>query len=105
MIVSSTGKTVEVALVEDGKLVEIHRQRSTDQFTVGDVFLGKVKRVTAPLNAAFVDIGHKKDAFLHYTDLGPRVRSLQKFAKITRNGKNPTHKLDKFKLKLQPVTR
>jgi ribonuclease G len=103
MIVSSTGKTVEVALVEDGKLVEIHRQRSTDQFTVGDVFLGKIKRVTAPLNAAFVDIGHKKDAFLHYTDLGPRVRSLQKFAQTTRNKKNQTHKLDKLKFEPEIV--
>ncbi|MBC6995478.1 Rne/Rng family ribonuclease [Neolewinella lacunae] len=96
MIVSSTGNTVEVALLEDGALVEIHRQRSTDQFTVGDVFVGQVTRVTAPLNAAFVDIGHKKDAFLHYTDLGPKVRSLQKFAKTTAAGKNPTAQLDNF---------
>lgn len=97
MIVSSSDKEVEVALLEDGKLVEIHRQRSTDQFTVGDVFLGKIKRVTAPLNAAFVDIGHKKDAFLHYTDLGPKVRSLQKFGELAAKGKFPTHKLEKFR--------
>ena len=94
MIVSSTGKEVEVALLEDGKLVEIHRQRSTDQFTVGDVFLGRVKRVTAPLNAAFVDIGHKKDAFLHYTDLGPKVKTLQKYADLAVKGKLKTSKLD-----------
>ena len=103
MIVSSTGKTVEVALLENNKLVEIHRQRSTDQFTVGDVFLGTVKRVTAPLNAAFVDIGHKKDAFLHYTDLGPKVRSLQKFYTSTVNGKNPTHQLGKFRMEKEIV--
>jgi ribonuclease G len=95
MIVSSSGKEVEVALLEDGKLVEIHRQRATDQFTVGDVFLGRIKRVTAPLNAAFVDIGHKKDAFLHYTDLGPKVRTLQKYADRAIKGKLPTHTLDK----------
>ena len=94
MIVSSSGKEVEVALLEDGKLVEIHRQRSTDQFTVGDVFLGRVKRVTAPLNAAFVDIGHKKDAFLHYTDLGPKVKTLQKYADLAVKGKLKTSKLD-----------
>jgi len=103
MIVSSSGKTVEVALLEDGKLVEIHKQRSTDQFTVGDVFIGRVKRVTAPLNAAFVDIGHKKDAFLHYTDLGPKVRSLQKWYVNSENGKNPTPKLDKFKMEKEIV--
>jgi ribonuclease G len=103
MIVSSTGKTVEVALLEDGKLVEIHKQRSTDQFTVGDVFLGNVKRVTAPLNAAFVDIGHKKDAFLHYTDLGPKVRSLQKWYTTTASGKNPTDQLGKFRMEKEIV--
>jgi ribonuclease G len=103
MIVSSSGKTVEVALLENSKLVEIHRQRATDQFTVGDVFIGQIKRVTAPLNAAFVDIGHKKDAFLHYTDLGPRVRSLQKFYQSTVNGKNNTAKLDKFKFEPEIV--
>ncbi|CAH0999759.1 Ribonuclease G [Neolewinella maritima] len=97
MIVSSTGKEVEVALLEDGKLVEIHRQRSTDQFTVGDVFLGRVKRVTAPLNAAFVDIGHKKDAFLHYTDLGPKVRTLQAYSELAIKGKLPNATLDKAK--------
>jgi ribonuclease G len=103
MIVSSTGKTVEVALLENGKLVEIHRQRSTDQFTVGDVFLGNVKRVTAPLNAAFVDIGHKKDAFLHYTDLGPKVRSLQKWYTTTASGRNPTDQLGKFRMEKEIV--
>ena len=97
MIVSSTGKEVEVALLEDGKLVEIHRQRSTDQFMVGDVFLGRVKRVTAPLNAAFVDIGHKKDAFLHYTDLGPKIRTLQTYADAAIKGKLPTHTLEQVK--------
>ena len=103
MIVSSSGKTVEVALLEDGKIVEIHKQRATDQFTVGDVFVGRVKRVTAPLNAAFVDIGHKKDAFLHYTDLGPKVRSLQKWAKNVANNRIQTHQLDKFKFEPEIV--
>lgn len=103
MIVSSSGKTVEVALLEDGKLVEIHRQRSTDQFTVGDVFLGTIKRVTAPLNAAFVDIGHKKDAFLHYTDLGPRVRSLQKWYSLSSKGKLKTHQLGTFRMEKEIV--
>ena len=103
MIVSTTGKTVEVALLEDSKLVEIHRQRSTDQFTVGDVFIGRVKRVTAPLNATFVDIGHKKDAFLHYTDLGPRVRSLQKWGELVAKGKLKTSKLDNFRFEPEIV--
>lgn len=97
MIISAAGKNVEIALIENGKLVEIHRQKPTDNFTVGDVFVGRVKRVTPALNAAFVDIGHKKDAFLHYTDLGPKVRTLQKFAKLTGAGKLKYSTLDKFR--------
>ena len=50
------------------------------------------------LNAAFVDIGHKKDAFLHYTDLGPKLRSLIKYTNGAINGSQPTHRLDNFKL-------
>ena len=103
MIVSASGKTVEVALLEDGKIVEIHKQKSTDQFMVGDVFLGTVKRVTAPLNAAFVDIGHKKDAFLHYTDLGPRVRSLQKWNKLTMGKKMKKADLGGFRMEPEIV--
>ncbi len=83
--------------MEDGKLVEIHNQKNSDNFTVGDVFLGRVRRLMPPLNAAFVDIGHKKDAFLHYTDLGPKVRSLMKFSDQTLKGGQQTPKLDNFK--------
>lgn len=103
MIVSATGATVEVALLENSKLVEIHKQKSTDQFMVGDVFLGRIKRVTAPMNAAFVDIGHKRDAFLHYTDLGPRVRSLQKWSRGAANGKQKTPSLGRFKMEKEIV--
>ncbi|NJC26176.1 Rne/Rng family ribonuclease [Neolewinella antarctica] len=103
MIISSTGSAVEVALIENGRLVEIHKQKATDQFTVGDVFIGKVKRVSAPMNAAFVDIGHKKDAFLHYTDLGPRVRSLQKFYGSVAGKKLQTANLTEFKMEPEIV--
>ena len=50
------------------------------------------------LNAAFVDIGHKKDAFLHYTDLGPKLRSLIKFTEGTINGSITSANLDNFKI-------
>lgn len=103
MIVSAADRSVEIALVEDGKLVEIHKQSATDNFTVGDVFLGKIKRITPALNAAFVDIGHKKDAFLHYTDLGPKVRTLQKFAQLTAAGKLKYSTLDKFRFEPEIV--
>ena len=84
--------------MEDSRLVEIHYQKTNTNFTVGDIFLGRVKKLMPGLNAGFVDIGHKKDAFLHYTDLGPKLRSLLKYTKEVNTGKMNTHSLDKFKI-------
>ncbi|HRO16867.1 MAG TPA: Rne/Rng family ribonuclease, partial [Ferruginibacter sp.] len=70
---------VEIALLEDKKLVELHSENADANFSVGDLYLGKVKKLIPGLNAAFVDVGFEKDAFLHYTDLSPYVRSLMKF--------------------------
>lgn len=66
-------------MLEDKKLVELHREKANASFAVGDLYLGKVKKLIPGLNAAFVDIGFDKDAFLHYTDLSPYARSLIKF--------------------------
>ena len=98
LIINSTPTEVEIALLEDSKLVELHHQETSNNFTVGDIFLGKIKRLMPGLNAAFVDIGHKKDAFLHYTDLGPKLRSLIKYTNGSIGGSITTHKLDNFKL-------
>jgi ribonuclease G len=98
LIINSSPTQVEIALMENGKLVELHHQKTNNNFTVGDIFLGKIKRLMPGLNAAFVDIGHKKDAFLHYTDLGPKLRSLLKYTDFTVKGKAPSYSLDKFKL-------
>ena len=86
IIQSSSSNDLEIALVEDGKLVEIHNQRGNDHFQVGDIYLGRVKRLTPGMNAAFVEIGHPKDAFLHYTDLGPKLPSSLKFVKGALQG-------------------
>ncbi len=98
LIINSTPTEVEVALLEDSKLVELHYQKTNNNFTVGDIFVGRIKRLMPGLNAAFVDIGHKKDAFLHYTDLGPKLRSLLKFTNDSMTGSINTHLLDNFKL-------
>lgn len=98
LIINSTPTEVEIALLEDSKLVEIHYQKTNTNFTVGDIFLGRIRKLMPGLNAAFVDIGHKKDAFLHYTDLGPKLRSLLKFTEMTLDGKLNTPKLDNFKM-------
>jgi len=96
LIINSSPTDVDIALLEDGKLVELHHQKTNENFTVGDIFLGQIRRLMPGLNAAFVDIGHKKDAFLHYTDLGPKLRSLLKYTEDSISGKSTTHRLKDF---------
>ena len=98
LIINSTPDVVEIALLENSKLVELQYQKTNNNFSVGDIFLGTVKRLMPGLNAAFVDIGHKKDAFLHYTDLGPKLKSLTSFTDKSINGNLKTHHLDNFKI-------
>lgn len=98
LIIDSTPTDVRIALMEGGKLVEIHNQKTNNNFTVGDIFLGRIRKLMPGLNAAFIDIGHKKDAFLHYTDLGPKLQSLVKFANGSMSGNLNTHRLDSFKI-------
>ena len=86
LIVNATAKGVEIALLEDKKLVEFHHEKNDNQFNVGDIYLGKVTKLMPGLNAAFVEVGYEKEAFLHYTDLGPQVRSLMKFTNNCLNG-------------------
>ena len=78
LIANVTPDGVDIALLENKELVELHREKGNKQFTVGDIYLGRVTKLVAGLNAAFVDVGYEKDAFLHYTDLGPRLKTLQK---------------------------
>ncbi len=98
LIIDSTPTSVQIAFLEKGRLVEIHNQKTNTNFTVGDIFLGKVKRTMPGLNAAFVDTGYKKDSFLHYTDLGPKLKSLLKYTKGGINASQTTHRLDNFKI-------
>lgn len=79
LIINSALDGVEIALLEDNKLVEIHNEKIDARFAVGDLYLGKVKKIIPGLNAAFVDVGFEKDAFLHYTDLSPYIKSIIKF--------------------------
>lgn len=97
LIINATETGVELALIENGKLAELHHQKTNNNFTVGDIFIGKIRKMMPGLNAAFVDIGHRKDAFLHYTDLGPKLRSLVKWSNGVINGSINTPKLDNFK--------
>jgi ribonuclease G len=96
LIINASPTEVEIALLEGKSLVEIHHQKTSNNFTVGDIFLGKIRKLMPGLNAAFVDIGYKKDAFLHYTDLGPKLNSLLKYTDQSISGSLKTPMLDNF---------
>ncbi|MBK7347469.1 MAG: Rne/Rng family ribonuclease [Chitinophagaceae bacterium] len=88
LIINTAPQGVEIALLEDKKLVELHTEKADANFAVGDLYLGKVKKLIPGLNAAFIDVGFEKDAFLHYTDLSPYVRSILKFTHQAINDKS-----------------
>jgi len=96
LIISSAQDGCRIALLRDKTLVEFHRDEPGSRFVVGDIYLGTVKKVVPGLNAAFIDIGYEKDAFLHYLDLGPQFSSLQKFAKLVKARKIQGGKLERF---------
>ena len=96
LIIDAKSGEVEIALLEDKILVELQKEKSNQGFQVGDIYLGKVHKIMPGLNAAFVDVGYENDAFLHYLDLGPQVRSLSKFTKLALGGKAVRIPLEQF---------
>jgi len=97
LIIDSNGSEVKIALLENNVLVELHNEKNKNDFGVGDIFLGKVKKIMPGLNAAFVNVGHERDAFLHYLDLGPQIRSLNKYTKLALQGKAHLTPFEKFR--------
>lgn len=81
LIVDVQPKEVSIALLEDGRLVSLQKENRDIAYAVGDIYLAKVKKLMPGLNAAFVNVGYEKDAFLHYLDLGPRFSSYSEFLK------------------------
>ena len=98
LIIDSSPNGATIALLQDKQLVELHKEQITNNYTVGDLYLGRIKKIMPSLNAAFVDVGYEKDAFLHYLDLGPQVQSLLKLTKQVRSGGYQSKLLDNFKL-------
>lgn len=98
LIVDARSNGIWLALLRDGKLIELHQEEGNTDFAVGDIYLGKVRKIVPSLNAAFVDVGYEKDAFLHYLDLGPQFASLNKFTKDTIHKKQNVADLQYFKL-------
>ncbi len=98
LVVDARVNGIWIALLRDGKLIELHEERGNSDFVVGDIYVAKVRRLSPSLNAAFVDVGYEKDAFLHYFDLGAQFKSFSKFVKETLNGKQNVPDLQYFKL-------
>ncbi len=104
LIINVIPQGVEIALLEEKKLVELHNEKTDASFSVGDLYLGKVKKLIPGLNAVFVDIGYEKDAFLHYTDLSPFFKSVLKFTNVCVNQKKgETFDFGKFKVEPEIV--
>lgn len=85
LVIDVDQENVNIALLEDSKLVELSQDVLTQQFVVGNIYLGRVKKIMKGLNAAFVDIGHEKEAFIHYHDLGAQFDSLNDYLKQILN--------------------
>jgi len=88
LIIDVTPSEIVIALQENKRIVELSREKSGATFAVGDIYLGKVKKIMPSLNAAFIDVGYDKDAFLHYLDMGPQFATLNKFLRIASSKKN-----------------
>ena len=88
VIVDVQPKEISIALLEDQKLVEFQQEGREENFAVGNIYLAKVRKIMPGLNACFVNVGHEKDAFLHYLDLGTHYRALEKFTDILLAGKH-----------------
>ena len=81
LVVDVQPKEISIALLEDKNLVEFQKEERNLSFSVGNMYVGKIRKLMPGLNACFVDVGFEKDAFLHYLDLGPQFNSYQKYLK------------------------
>jgi ribonuclease G len=96
LLIDVTPSEIVIALQENKKLVELSRERSGAKFAVGDIYLGKVKKIMPSLNASFIDVGYEKDAFLHYLDMGPQFATLNKFLRIASSRKSKVSSLSRI---------
>ncbi len=98
LVINVASGEVKVALLEDKRLVELHQEKNDSEYAVGDLYIGRLKKLVPGLNAAFIDVGYEKDGFLHYFDLGPLAANVQKYTRIVRNGGASNSSLADFKL-------
>ncbi len=93
LIIDVSSTEVSIALLENHRLIELNKEQNNGSFSVGDVYLGRVKRIMPALNAAFIDIGDEKDAFIHYLDLGLSFKALDYFVRHIGQIKKPVKEM------------
>ena len=81
VVIDVREKEISTALLEDKNLVEYQNEPKQASFSVGNIYVAKVKKIMPGLNACFVDVGYERDAFLHYLDLGNQFNSYTKYLK------------------------
>ena len=97
LVISVTEAELSIALMEDKQLVELHKESRGNKSAVGDVYVGKVRKIMPGLNAAFVDVAEEKEGFMHYLDLGLNYLSYAKYLKVAMNGDKDAATLRGFK--------
>ena len=97
LIIRSNSSAVDFALLKDGKLIELNKEIDNNKFSVGDIYAAKIRKPLSGLNAAFVGVGHEKDGFLHYHDLGPNLPTLLKYFKQVSSGRTKDYSLKNFR--------
>ena len=99
LVVEVSASEVRIALMENHRLIELDRESTQGHVcSVGDVYLGRVKKLLPALNAAFVDIGDSKEAFIHYLDLGLYFNAFDTFVRETNPNRNPSKVFSDIKL-------
>lgn len=97
LIVDVNPEEVSIALLEDSRLVSLQKESRNIAYAVGDLYLAKVKKIMPGLNAAFIDVGYEKDAFLHYLDLGPQFGTYNSFIQEALRDKKRVPQISKIK--------
>ena len=87
LVIDAKEKEISIALLEDKNLVEYQTEQRSASFSVGNIYMAKVKKLMPGLNACFVDVGYERDAFLHYLDLGSQFSSYEKYLKQVQSDK------------------
>ena len=98
LVINSTQKGNRIAILKNKRLTEFHCQDETKEVVIDNIYLGSVKKLSPDLNAAFIDIGHEKKAFLHYSDLGINIKSLMKFTREVQKNHNSLPDVSHFKM-------